>query len=122
MYAFQIIHHLLIHGAEFLIDPNRSILICLFAFFSVGASTAVFAGIVFFLPTILVSLYRFPVSKMKRFPIWAHQLPLSICLKVYCSEWVIVIVFILCFFLVHREFHEIFPSIVQNSPYPTGAA
>ena len=47
-------------------------------------------------------------KRIVRRVVWTDELPLFIRLEVYSPERIIVITFILCFLLIHREFHELF--------------
>lgn len=48
---------------------------------------------------------------MKFFSVWTYQISRSIPFKVYCPIWILVILFIGCFFFEHGEFHVFFHPV-----------
>ena len=56
--AFQICYDFSVHGCEFVIDPHRTIPLCLFALLCIWTSGTVFALTHFFLSAICVSFYH----------------------------------------------------------------
>ena len=69
MDTFMIFYHFLMHSSKFVVDPYRSILIGLFAFFCVWTSGTVFALVYFFLSSILISFHMLTILQMKCFSV-----------------------------------------------------
>ncbi len=57
LYAFQVFNHFFVHRCQFLIDPDSSVPVCLFAFFCIRAPGTVFTPVYLLLATVLVAVY-----------------------------------------------------------------
>jgi len=100
------------HRCKFTVDPNDTVFICLFTLFCVWTAGAVFTLIHFFLTPILVPFYVFSILKIKVFPVWATHDSVFPDWKIYCSEWIFMILHVSSLFLEHGEFHILFYSML----------
>ena len=80
--------------------------------FCVWTSGTVFTLVVFFLTSILVSLYVFSIPKIKVFPVWTTHDSVFTNWKIYRSEWIFTILPVSSLFLEHGEFHILFHSML----------
>ena len=100
------------HRCKFTVAPNDTVFICLFTLFCVWTSGTVLTLVVFFLTSILVSLYVFSIPKIKVFPVWTTHNSVFTNWKIYRSEWIFTILPVSSLFLEHGEFHILFHSML----------
>ena len=63
MDTFEIVENFTVHASQFFIQPDRTVLIALFALFCIGTVAAILASVYFFLSAVLVVFDRSPVRK-----------------------------------------------------------
>ena len=91
LHPLLLMKHFLMHYCKFAVDLNSTVFVCLFTLFCVWTAGAVFTLIHFFLTPILVPFYVFSILKIKVFPVWATHDSVFPDWKIYCSEWIFMI-------------------------------
>ncbi len=112
MDAFQIIKDFLVEGSQFFIKPNCPVFISFLALLSVWTSAAILALINLFLATIQVSFYRLSVCKDEFLSVRTDQISVLVGFEIHCPEWIVVVLFVCRLFLIHRELHVFFHSVL----------
>ena len=97
---------------QFFIDTNNTVLFALVAFLSVRTAGTIFALVVFFCSTKLVTLYRCGSEKMEPLSVGTDHISFMVYGEIAGSVRVVPVFGIFRFFFIHGELHVLFHTML----------
>ena len=104
--AFEVAQYFFVDSREFLVQADRSVLFSLLTLFSIRATAAVLTLKDLVLPSVEITFDRRSVSKLEFPVVRTEQAAIRVGLEVYRTEWIVAVVLVFRFFLIHGELHE----------------